>query len=290
MAGFGENRMAKTFLETISTIPNSVLVVDGFNLCFRYKHNGTKKFTSSYIDTVKSFAKSYKCEHIIVAADLGSSSYRKALYPEYKGNRQELRDKQTEQEKEDFQEFYTEYLNALDCLEYEDITVLKYDKVEADDIAAFIVKHKKELGISTIWLISSDRDWDLLVSSDVSRFSYVTRKETTLDTWPYDVTVDEYISYKCLVGDSGDNIKGIKGIGDKRAVSLIKEYGSVFDIYDACPINDNKKFIAELNNNRELLMLNLELMDLLTYCDEAIGVDNCNDILARLEFINESSS
>ena len=49
-----------------------------------------------------------------------------------------------------------------------------------------------------IWIISSDRDWDLLIQENVGRFSYVTRKEVTLDNWEthYDVSPEEYISLK----------------------------------------------------------------------------------------------
>ena len=57
--------------------------------------------------------------------------------------------------------------------------MLRYEGVEADDIAAHIVRYKEHYGANKIWLISSDRDWDLMIGPKVSRFSYVTRKEIT---------------------------------------------------------------------------------------------------------------
>ena len=108
------------------------------------------------------------------------------------------------------------------------------------------------------------------------RFSYVTRKEITVDTWNdhYDVPIEKYADYKCLIGDKGDNIPGIRGIGPKRAIGLLDEYGTAYDIFDNIPIEGKYKYLEELNANPERILQNYELMDLLTYCNDAIGVDN----------------
>ena len=147
-----------------------------------------------------------------------------------------------------------------------------------------MVKERNRYGLEYIWLISSDRDWDLLIQKNVGRFSYVTRKEVTLDNWSehYECSPEEYISLKCLTGDKGDNVPGIPGIGPKRAVQLIQQYGDAMTIYDATPIDSRYKFIQSLNENAEQILENYELMDLMTYCDDAIGADNISDIQGRL--------
>jgi 5'-3' exonuclease len=76
------------------------------------------------------------------------------------------------------------------------------------------------------------------------------------------------------MGDSGDNIPGIPQIGPKRAEGLVKEFGSAFDIYDAAPFSSKYKYIQSLNEHIDRLLINYELMDLLAYCEEAIGGDN----------------
>ena len=163
--------------------------------------------------------------------------------------------------------------------------VLRYDGVEADDLAAHLVKNRKRYGLGDVWLISSDRDWDLLIDERVARFSYVTRKEVTLENWHehYDVSREEYISLKCLTGDKGDNVAGIPGIGPKRAVDLIREYGDAMDIYNSLPIDSRYKHIQALNDSGEQLLTNYQLMDLLTYCDDAIGSDNVSDIERKFD-------
>lgn len=163
--------------------------------------------------------------------------------------------------------------------------LFRYNKVEADDIAAYLVQELKDT--HNIWLISSDKDWELLVCDTVSKFSYVTRKETTTNNWNqhHECTPEEYISIKCLQGDSGDNIKGIEGIGPKRALDLVKQYGSAFDIHAALPIQSKYKYIKALNESGDTLLTNYKLMDLVTYCHEAIGEENILNINEKLKEI-----
>ena len=258
---------------------NSTLIVDALNLAFRWKHQGRTDFRYDYQSTVKSLAKSYDCKNVIITADWGSSSYRKAISPDYKQNRKDKFAEQSDAERIAFEEFFEEFEASLEVLA-EDYPVLRYKGVEADDLAAHLVKFKDKYDLEYIWLISSDRDWDLLIQENVGRFSYVTRREVRLDNWHehYDIDPSMYISMKCLTGDKGDNVPGIPGIGPKRATQLIEQYGSAWDIYEAVPIDSKYKYIQELNANCEQLLVNYELMDLMTFCDDAIGQDNIVDI------------
>ena len=263
---------------------NATLVVDALILACGWKHQGRTDFRYDYQNTVKSLAKSYDCNNIIITADWGSSSYRKGISPDYKQNRKDKFAEQTEAERLAFEEFFEEFEASLEVLA-EDYPILRYKGVEADDIAAHLVKYKEKYDLEYIWLISSDRDWDLLIQEKVGRFSYVTRKEVRLDNWRehYEVTPDEYISMKCLTGDKGDNVPGIPGIGPKRAVQLIRDYGDAMDIYNATPLESRYKYIQALNENAEQLLVNYELMDLMTYCDDAIGQDNIANIGSVLD-------
>ena len=65
---------------------NNLIVIDGLNLAFRYKYANKKVFAFEYIKTIESLANSYEAKDIIVLGD-GGSSYREAIYPNYKGNR-----------------------------------------------------------------------------------------------------------------------------------------------------------------------------------------------------------
>lgn len=277
----------KSFNE-IKEYENTLMIIDALNLGFRWKHSGAIDFKEDYLRTVDSLRKSYKAKYVIIAADKGSSAYRKALLPEYKQNRKDKFAEQTEEEKLQFELFFQEYENTLEYLESNSYTIIRFDKVEADDIAAYIVKNKSNLPVSNIVLVSSDKDWDLLIQPNVMRFSYVTRKEITFDNWNthYECSPEDYISIKCLQGDSGDNVPGVPGIGPKKALALIREFGSAYDIIASIPIQSRYKYIQAINEfGRSNLLRNYKLMDLLEFCEEAIGKDNCETINQTLKEI-----
>ena len=270
------------FKDLNQTKYENLMVVDFLNLCFRYKHANKTHFTAEIISTIQSLGNSYGAKKIVIAGDWGSK-WRKDMYPLYKANREEMKAKQTDKEQAAFMEFLEEANRAMDALK-EYYTVFKFKGVEADDIAAFLAVNYAD-DYEHTWLISSDKDWDLLIKPNVSRFSYVTRKEITWDTWGahYEYAPEEHISVKVLQGDSGDNVPGVKGVGIKRAVSLINEYGSAYDIYDQLPIDSKYVYIKNLNDFGEQLLLNYDLMDLETNCRAAIGTGNCNTICEEIE-------
>ena len=275
--------MATTLANLGAPAPiGNLLIVDGLNVAFRWKHQGVTDFKYDYVRTIESLAKSYNAGTIVICAD-GGSTWRKEIYPEYKANRKERFADQTAEEEKEFKMFMAEFANTLTLLK-EKHPVFHFKGVEADDIAAFITHN---IEFDDCWLISSDKDWDLLINDKVSRFSTVTRKETTVHNWDehYDFEIEDYITFKCLTGDKGDNVPGVPGVGPKRAVQLMEQYGTVFDIYDACPLEGKYKYIQAVNENAEQLLMNVELMDLNTYSEDAIGEDNGKVIKRTLEGI-----
>lgn len=275
--------MSKSFTSIQTLNENNLMLVDALNMAFRFREKSD--FAKEYIDTLLSLQKSYNCGKIIVACDYGSSSYRKAIYPAYKGNREEKRAKQTEEENQQFAIFIKEVADIMEMLSEDSrFLVLRYRGIEADDLIAFVVRYYSKW-FSQVWIMSSDKDLDLLVKPNVSRFSYVTRKEITYDNWsdhyPYEPC--QHIDIKCLQGDSGDNIPGVPGVGPKKAHSLVEEYGSIIDIHAALPIQSKYKYIQSLNEfGRAGIELNIKLMDLLEHCEEAIG-DALPEVTQRVE-------
>jgi DNA polymerase-1 len=90
------------------------------------------------------------------------------------------------------------------------------------------------------------------------------------------------------MGDTGDNVPGVPGIGPKRAEQLVQEWGSTYDIIANLPIQSKYKYVAALNESKEQLLLNYQLMDLVTHCQEALGTENCEKVNNILEtYVNE---
>lgn len=282
----------KSFKQITELDPKALMLVDSLNLAFRYKHSGALKFIDDYQRTVESLRKSYKCEKVIITCDQGSSSYRLGLDPLYKSERKEKQANNTEEEELAFQLFFEEFLRVIDKYREDDkFPVLQFARVEADDIAAYIVRVAKQYGVERIVLISTDRDWDLLIQDSVIRFSYITRKETRIDNWSehYDWPLEHYVDIKCLQGDKGDSVPGVDKIGPKTALKLLNQYGGIFDIADSLPIPGKYVYIKNLNEfGKDRLLLNMQLMDLVSYCGDAIGQENCKHVEETLErYLND---
>lgn len=256
---------------------NNLLIVDGMNLSFRYKHTGSTKFAADYIKTVNSLAKSYSCADKIVLSDRGGSKYRKEIYPKYKANR-DYSD-QTEEEKARTEAFFDEYNRTLELInETPGMESFWHKGIEADDFMSVIVDELLP-HYDNIWLISTDMDWDEKLSPKVHRFSYASRKEFFFNDGGDGCNFFEhhgcdnpqqFVMMKCLRGDQSDNIRGVEGVGIKRAYGILRGYEDTFAIIDSLPLPGKQKYIQNLNASAELLELNIQLMDLNSFAGEII--------------------
>ena len=258
--------MSIGFEDLVDLDTNNLLVIDSLNMAFRWRKTVTG-WSHKLVSTITSLASSYKARDVIVLGD-GGSTYRKAIYPDYKGNRN--KDDQAA-EKQEWTDFFMEYEEAMRIVASQ-YPILKFKGVEADDIVAYLVKRLYE-EYNHIWMISSDRDWDLLIGPTVSRFSLFSKKEFTNDNFEehYCYPLHMHIDVKVLNGDTGDNIPGVMGVGPKRAVAILEKYGpTAMDVMDALPVAGTAKYIQELNKFEDKILLNYELMDLVAYADTAV--------------------
>lgn len=260
---------------------NGLLLIDGLNLAFRHLRGNHTSFAAEYISTIESLANSYEASKIIVLGDWGSY-WRKSYYPEYKANREEKRKNQTPEDEQKFSEFLDEFNNTCILLQAKGYPFIRQKGNEADDLFSAIIDSKYTKKYDKIWIISSDRDLNLLLSDRVSQFSTVTRKEYRLDNWSdyYPFRHEQFIDYKILSGDAGDNVSKAPGVGEKRAMSLLEEYDSVWDM--DFPL-EGPKYIQNLNEFAKSggLERNDMLMNIPEHYEEAINFtdpDNTNKI------------
>jgi 5'-3' exonuclease len=251
---------------------NNLLIVDGINFAMRFKNKGATIFGSEYLGNINSIARSYGCKKIILVSDMGASTFREAVYPDYKWRRKKRREEQTDEEKSSWEDFFDGYKKALNLFREAGHYVVQFRGVEGDDLAAYF-KYALQDYFSKIWLCSTDGDWDQLLDENTHRFAYTSRKEFTLETM-YDAhncdTPEQFTHMKAIQGDSGDDVPGIDGIGPKRAYNLVREYGSVHELAAALPLQGNQLFVKNLNKGKEDLLRNLELVDLPSYFMDCI--------------------
>lgn len=251
---------------------NNLLIVDGINLAMRFKHRGHNIFGAEYLATINSLAVSYGAKDVIHLSDYGKSTFRKELLPTYKGAREDKRAEQSEEETKSWEDFFEGYTRAVELVGEAGHCSVKLRGVEADDLAGFFAENLYDR-YDTIWLISTDADWDQYLNDKVKRWAYTTQKEFTLENFYEEHGCDnpeEYTHVKAIQGDRGDSVPGVDGIGVKRAYNLVREFGSVHDLVGALPLPGKQLYIQNLNKSADLLLKNLELMDLPSYYYEAI--------------------
>lgn len=259
---------------------NNLLLLDGVNIAFRYlqRHNYAN-YTDDYIRTVTSLGKSYQAKRIICCFDSGASVYRKGIFPEYKDNRKIER---SEEDQERFEKFFSCLSDTIEQLPFE---YYKFRGIEADDLIAYFTKNLSQKYTHT-WVVSSDRDLFQLLKQNVSIFNLYSRKEITVDTLLNDtgLTPKQYAFSRIIEGDKGDNIRGIEGIGPKRSADLVSQYGTLDNLLSALPIPGKAKYIKNLNEGANTLVLNEKLINLLDYNMSAINaVEKSDSIIETLQ-------
>jgi 5'-3' exonuclease len=289
LAGLGVSSWANTVQKQADLLKPSaddknLIIIDGNNVGYRYlKRKNFSSFSDDYIRTVESLAKSYGCKDIIVAFDYGKSEYRKAMFPEYKGNRLPP----TPEEEEHFKMFFAELNSVSDAIPYQ---VFKLFGVEADDIITYLTLQLKD-HYPHIWIVSSDRDLYQLMTDNVSIFNLFSRKELS-KKWLWDekgLTPEEHKLSKIIQGDTGDNIRGIEGIGEKRGEDLAKTYKTISNLLSKLPLPGKSQYIRNLNAGKDLLLRNEKLINLTGHIREIIGfgTNGENNLLALNQFCDD---
>lgn len=223
-----------------------LLLIDGNSIVFRAffaMHNQIDKFTNKDgLHTAAIYGFKLMLDHVLdkfhpdaalVAFDAGKVTFRTKMYGDYKGGRNKTPDELTEQFP-----YVRELVEACGLHSYE----LK--NYEADDIIGTLAKEGDEAGYETL-IVTGDRDLTQLASDHTT--VAVTHKGVT-DTEHYTpahveeklgITPRQIIDMKALMGDSSDNYPGVTKIGEKTAIKLVKQFGSVENLYDH--IDDLKK-------------------------------------------------
>lgn len=250
-----------------------LLIVDGNSLAnrafyalpFLSNHSGQPSgaifgFANILIKVIHS----EKPTHIVIAFDHARKTFRNELYPEYKMQR-----------KATPVELVSQFPLIKQMLQAMGIKTIEQEGIEADDIIGTIARHidcKK-------YILSGDRD--LLQLIDDNTFVWLTKKgvseidkvdETRLKEL-YNISPSQVIELKALMGDTSDNIPGVRGIGEKTAQALINEYGNVDNIYDNIE-NIKGKLREKLEEDKDMAYLSRKLATIKTDCDIDYNIDD----------------
>ncbi|MDA9733981.1 DNA polymerase I [SAR116 cluster bacterium] len=191
-------------------------------------------------------------ENILVVFDAARTTFRNAIYKEYKANRSEPPEELVPQ--------FDLIKKATTAIGLKSLEVENY---EADDIIATYVKIAKKENIETL-VISSDKDLMQLIQDGVSLYDPMKNikigPEAVLEK--FGVSPDKVIDVQALAGDSSDNVPGVPGIGVKTASQLINEFGSLEKLLDNASSIKQEKRRESLLNNAELAIVSKKLVSL----------------------------
>ena len=186
-----------------------------------------------------------KPDKIIVAFDISSSEKRTKIFNEYKAGRHKTPEDLTIQ-----------FPIIKELLKTMNIPIVQKYGIEADDILGAIAKKEGKKG-NKIIILTGDRDYFQLVDINVNiRYPKTIMGKTEYIIYDnykineeYGLTPEKLIEVKALMGDASDNIPGVKGIGEKTALKLIIQFGSLEKIYEYIENSDGKE-IAKATLNK----------------------------------------
>lgn len=197
-------------------------------------------------------------DRLIVMFDGERENPRKALCEEYKANRPDYSALPDEENP------FTQLDKIYAALDYMGITHTETMDCETDDvIAAYALSYGRE---NEVYISSFDSDYFQLINENVRVIRYRGAATIICDgeyvRSKYGVDPSLYLDFKCLVGDTSDNISGIRGIGPKTAAKIVNQLGSIDSIKQRYHELDKEKLINAIAEGFELLDRNLSLIRL----------------------------
>ncbi|EOS7933113.1 DNA polymerase I [Enterococcus hirae] len=261
---------------------NKLLLVDGNSVAFRAffaLHNSLERFKNRnglHTNAIYAFNTMFENvmqkeqpTHVLVAFDAGKTTFRTEMYAEYKGGRSKTPGEFKEQ-----MPYIRELLTGLGVQYYE------LPNYEADDIIGTLAEkvNKEEFDVV---VLSGDRDLTQLASNEI-KVDITVKGVSDIESYTpehvaekYDgLTPNQIIDMKGLAGDASDNIPGVTKIGEKTAIKLLKQYGSVEGIYEHIDEMKQSKMKENLINDKEQAFLSKQLATINTDAPVEVSIDS----------------
>ena len=258
-----------------------VLVIDGLNLFFRnfamlnlVNPDGTHVGgLGGFFRSLGALIRQIEPTSVYVVFDgVGSSTNRKNLLPEYKSGRNINRITNWEifdniDEEDDAK--VGQIVRIIQYLQTLPVHVISLDKVEADDIIAYLSRIIPQEPEDKFFIVSSDKDYIQLVNDNVIVYAPIAKEfyNSKNVREKFGLLPHNFILYKTLMGDNSDKIAGVKGLGPKKLFKLFPELQerklSLQDIFDISEQKLKENIIyARILHESENLERNYKIMDL----------------------------
>lgn len=254
-----------------------IMIIDGSSLLYRAFYAlpllTTKEgiYTNGiygFLTMLYKVTEEKKPDYLSVVFDKKGPTFRHEEYDKYKGNRQSTPSELVQQ--------FPMIREILDAMK---IKYLELSGFEADDIAGTLAKMGEEKSLEVI-LVTGDKDY-LQLATDKTKVLITRKGITDLEEFDrntiieqYGITPDQLIDLKGLMGDQSDNIPGVPGIGEKTGLKLLKEYGTIKNIYENLDNITAKKLKENLIENKDLAFLSRMLGEIITHVPMDIEIED----------------
>ena len=249
-----------------------LFLIDGYAMLYRAHFamirnpliNSKGMHTSAlfgFTNQVLKLLRQEKPDYLMAAFDSAKKTFRHDRYPDYKATREKMPDEMREQ---------LPYLWQL--MEAMRIPTMESPGFEADDIIGTLAKKGEAEGFD-IYIVSGDKDFMQLVNDHIYLYSPSGRqaelkiydRHGVEEKWG--VQPEKIIDLLGLMGDSSDNVPGVTGVGEKTAVKLLKEYGTLVNALDHADEVKNKRAREGLQKCRDEAILSQDLVTIKTDMD-----------------------
>ncbi|MCF6206241.1 MAG: DNA polymerase I [Sulfurovum sp.] len=209
----------------------TITIIDTFGFFFRAYYalpplRNSEGFPTGlltgFINLVDSLHRDHKTDYLVFTLDSKGPTFRNEIYPEYKANREAPPEDLTKQ-----------LPVAIKWIEEMGFANLSKEGFEADDIITTVTKFAREQDMK-VTIVSHDKDlYQLIDDRQVVMYDAVNKKEVDEEACvaKFGVRPEDFVDFQALVGDSSDNVPGVKGIGVKGAAKLINKYHTLEAIY-----------------------------------------------------------
>jgi len=206
-----------------------------------------------FLNMLNKINNDYQPDYLVVAFDRKAPTFRHLEYADYKAGRKKMPP-----------ELAMQLPLLKDVLEAMKVKMLEIDGFEADDIIGTVVKKAEEQGFEPM-IISGDKD-ELQLATKRTKVLITKKGISEFDLYDEDAMIEKYgftpeqfIDFKGLMGDQSDNIPGIPGVGEKTALKLIQEYGSVSNLIANAEQITSSSLRNKIEENAQLALMSRRL-------------------------------
>lgn len=252
----------------------TITVIDTFGFLFRSyfalpplksREGFPTGLLTGFINFISNIGKDFQTDYIVFALDAKGNTFRNDLYDNYKAQRPDVPE-----------DLLKQLPIAISWIEQMGFKTAIRTGFEADDIVASIAYDAKLKGLE-VRIVSHDKDLYQLIEDDTIYLFDPTKKVVINEAKcleKYGVHPSLFTDYQSLLGDSADNIPGVKGIGAKTAEALIQQFGTLENIYANLENIEKKRWKTLLEESREMAFLSKQLVTLSKDCHVIDDLDN----------------